>query len=68
MTKVTRYLRGFVTLGTLAYFVGAGLILGSLAPLSKEDFAGAGICGVFGVFFIAVGLVQMHEERYHKKS
>lgn len=68
MTKATRYLRGFVTIGFLAYFVGAGFMLGALAPLSKEDFTGAGICGIFGVLFVAIGLMQMHEERYHKKS
>lgn len=68
MARTAKYLRGFATLGFLAYFIGAGLMLGGIVALGKEDFVEAGICGLTGVLFVAVGLVQIHEEKFHKKS
>jgi len=68
MIKVKRVAKSFATLGTLAYAIGGVLVLVSLVPLSKDDLAGALLCALLGVIFIATGLVQMHEERFHKKN
>jgi len=68
MVRTARYLRGFATIGFLAYFIGVGLILGGIVALGKENFEGAGICALMGVVFITIGLVKIHEERFHKEN
>jgi len=68
MIKVKRVAKSFATLGTLAYAIGAVFLVVSTIPMSKDDLVGALLCVLLGAVFVATGLVQMHEERFHKKN
>ena len=68
MIRAKRIAKSLATLGTLMYAIGAVLFLVSTIPMSKDDWVGALLCALLGAVFFATGLVQMHEERFHKKN
>lgn len=57
----------FLTLGFALYLIGGGLVITSIAIVFKGDMVGALVCSAIGIIFVATGMVQIHEERYHKK-
>jgi len=68
MIRAKRIAKSLATLGTLMYAFGAVLLVVSTIPMSKNDLTGALLLVLIGAVLVATGLVQMHEERYHKKT